>query len=50
MANSCSRPSDEYHFRELRERIELLLDKQELRLASTMNNMSLGDAGLLPIR
>ncbi|KAL8993660.1 MAG: hypothetical protein Q9169_006185, partial [Polycauliona sp. 2 TL-2023] len=39
------RPSDEYLFRELRDRVELLLDKQEIRLASTMNNLSLGDVG-----
>ncbi|KAI4277655.1 MAG: hypothetical protein LQ337_001618 [Flavoplaca oasis] len=39
------RPSDEYYFRELRDRVEMLLEKQELRLASTMNSLSLGDVG-----
>ncbi|KAL8779205.1 MAG: hypothetical protein Q9213_007051 [Squamulea squamosa] len=41
--------SDEYNFRDLRDRIELLLEKQDSRLASTLNNLSLGDPGRSPV-
>ncbi|KAI4095456.1 MAG: hypothetical protein LQ339_007236 [Xanthoria mediterranea] len=36
---------DEYRIQELRDRLETLFEIQQLRLASTMNNLSLGDAG-----
>ncbi|KAL8818447.1 MAG: hypothetical protein Q9223_002923 [Gallowayella weberi] len=37
--------TDSRKFRQLHDRIEDLLDQQEARLASTLNNMSLGDTG-----
>lgn len=42
-ADSSSQPADRYSFSQLHGRIEVLLDKQEARLATTLNNLSLGD-------
>lgn len=45
MTNSYSQPLDAYNYHVLKERSVALLEKQELRLEATFNNLSLGDTG-----
>lgn len=45
MAHSGSQPLDDHNYHDLQERCMALLEKQELRLEATFNNLSLGETG-----